>query len=191
MFFAYYFLYYVHHFQNKKVKKKSHFFCLVIEGSRSGSGSIPLTDGSGSRRPKNMWIQWIRIRVRNTASKTPYSWQVYQVTVAASLCCWWMTWGWILWAVCCPKPSPTPGAWTHNTAFLLLPIHDCVSQVTVAASLCCWWMTWGWVLWAVCCPKPSQTPGARTHKTAFVLHPIHEHVSQVTVAASLCFWWMT
>jgi hypothetical protein len=36
-----------------------------------GSGSIPLTDGSGSgsRRPKNMWIRWIRIqiRIRNTA----------------------------------------------------------------------------------------------------------------------------
>ncbi len=40
----------------------SYFFYLVIEGSRSGSGSIPLTDGSGSgsRRPKNMWIRWIR-----------------------------------------------------------------------------------------------------------------------------------
>jgi hypothetical protein len=37
----------------------------MIEGS--GSGSIPLTyrSGSGSRRPKNMWIRWIRIR--NTA----------------------------------------------------------------------------------------------------------------------------
>ncbi len=30
----------------------------------SGSGSIPLTNGSGSgfRRPKNTWIRWIRIR---------------------------------------------------------------------------------------------------------------------------------
>ncbi len=48
----------------------SYFFCLVIEGSRSGSGAgcIPLTDGSGSRRPKNMWI---RIRIRNTG-KLPY-----------------------------------------------------------------------------------------------------------------------
>jgi hypothetical protein len=37
-----------------------------MEGS--GSGSIPLTSGSGSgfERPKNMWIRWIRIR--NTAS---------------------------------------------------------------------------------------------------------------------------
>ncbi len=29
-----------------------------------GSGSIPLTNGSGSGRPKNMWIRWIRIRIR-------------------------------------------------------------------------------------------------------------------------------
>ncbi len=34
-------------------------------GSRAGSGSIPLTSGSGSGRPKNTWIRWIRIR--NTA----------------------------------------------------------------------------------------------------------------------------
>jgi hypothetical protein len=32
---------------------------MMIEGS----GSIPLTSGSGSWRPKNMWI---RIRIRNT-----------------------------------------------------------------------------------------------------------------------------
>jgi hypothetical protein len=42
------------------------FFYLVIEvsrtGSGAGSGSIHLTNGSGSRRPKNMWI-----RIRNTA----------------------------------------------------------------------------------------------------------------------------
>jgi hypothetical protein len=54
MFFNYYFLK-VHflHFQRLKVKKKSqssrnqgffYYFCLVIEGS--GSGSIPLTNGS-------------------------------------------------------------------------------------------------------------------------------------------------
>jgi hypothetical protein len=38
---------------------------MMIEGF--GSGSIPLTCGfgSGSWRPKNMWIRWIRIR--NTA----------------------------------------------------------------------------------------------------------------------------
>jgi hypothetical protein len=31
-----------------------------------GSISIPLTNGfrSGSRRPKNMWIRWIQIRLR-------------------------------------------------------------------------------------------------------------------------------
>jgi hypothetical protein len=30
----------------------SYYFCLMIDGS--GSGHIPLTNGSGSRRPKNM-----------------------------------------------------------------------------------------------------------------------------------------
>jgi hypothetical protein len=47
----------------------SYFFCLVIEGSRSGSGS---------RRPKNMWIRWILIRIRipNTAKKLAFSWKI-------------------------------------------------------------------------------------------------------------------
>jgi hypothetical protein len=40
----------------------------MIEGS--GSGSIPLTNGSGSGKLKNMWIRWIRIR--NTGIKTPF-----------------------------------------------------------------------------------------------------------------------
>ncbi len=35
----------------------SYYFCLMIEGSWAGSGSIPLTNGSGSGRPKNMWIR--------------------------------------------------------------------------------------------------------------------------------------
>jgi hypothetical protein len=58
--------------QNSKNQGFSYNFCLMIEGS--GSGSIPLTNGSGfgSRRPKNMWIRWIRIRIpiriRNTAA---------------------------------------------------------------------------------------------------------------------------
>ncbi len=41
----------------------SYTFCMMIEGSESGS--IYLTSGSGSGRPKNMWIRWIQIR--NTA----------------------------------------------------------------------------------------------------------------------------
>ena len=41
----------------------SNFFCLLIEGF---TGSTPLSDGSGSGRPKNMWIRWIQIRIRNT-----------------------------------------------------------------------------------------------------------------------------
>jgi hypothetical protein len=43
--------------------KISYYFCLLISGSGAGAGSIPLTNGSGSRRPKNTWI---RFRIRNT-----------------------------------------------------------------------------------------------------------------------------
>jgi hypothetical protein len=39
---------------------------MMIEGS--GPGSMPLTSGSGSGRPKNMWI---RIRLRNTVIYNP------------------------------------------------------------------------------------------------------------------------
>jgi hypothetical protein len=41
---------------------------LIIDGSGSGH----LTKGSGSRRPKNTRILWIRIRIRirNTGKKT-------------------------------------------------------------------------------------------------------------------------
>ena len=35
----------------------SYYFCLMIEGSGAGYGSIPLTSGSGSGRPKYMWIR--------------------------------------------------------------------------------------------------------------------------------------
>jgi hypothetical protein len=66
----------LHHFSKIKVKKKSrnrrnqgisYYFCLMIE--RSGFRSVHLTNGSGSRRPKNIRIRRIRIqiRIRNTA----------------------------------------------------------------------------------------------------------------------------
>ncbi len=71
-FSAYYFLkVHLHHFskiksqkesQNRRNQGFSYYICMMIEGS----GSIPLTSGSGSGRPKNMWIPWIRIRLRNT-----------------------------------------------------------------------------------------------------------------------------
>jgi hypothetical protein len=68
IFSAYYFLkVHLHHFskikrqkesQNRRNQGFSYYFCMMIEGSGSGSG-----------RPKNMWIRWIRIRIqiRNTA----------------------------------------------------------------------------------------------------------------------------
>jgi len=62
---AYYFLkVYLLHFSKIKSPKEvtskrnqgfSYYFCLMIEGS--GSGSIHLTKGSGSGRPKNTWIR--------------------------------------------------------------------------------------------------------------------------------------
>ncbi len=54
-------------FQIKSLKESQnsrnqgfYYFCMMIEGS----GSIPLTSGSGSGRPKNMWI-----RIRNTGKE--------------------------------------------------------------------------------------------------------------------------
>jgi hypothetical protein len=80
IFSAYYFLkVHLHHFSKIKSQKQSlnsrnqgfpYYFCMMIEGS--GSGSIPLTNGSGSGRPKNMCIRWIRIR--NTAYRFFKSW---------------------------------------------------------------------------------------------------------------------
>jgi hypothetical protein len=67
-FSAYYFLkVHFHHFSKTKSPKKSqnsrnqgfpYYFYLMVEGS----GSIPLTNGSGW--PKNMWIRWFQIWIR-------------------------------------------------------------------------------------------------------------------------------
>jgi hypothetical protein len=50
--------------QNNRIQGFSYYFCMMMEGS----GSIPVTSGYGSGRPKNTWIRWIliRIRIRNT-----------------------------------------------------------------------------------------------------------------------------
>jgi hypothetical protein len=53
-------------FKDEKSKEVTRFFllfCLVKDGY--GSGSKPLTNVSGSRRPKNKRIRRIRIRIRN------------------------------------------------------------------------------------------------------------------------------
>ncbi len=54
--------------QNSRNQGFSYYICLMIEGSgsRAGSGSIPLTNGSGW--PKNTWI-----RIRNT-EKSHFDW---------------------------------------------------------------------------------------------------------------------
>jgi hypothetical protein len=41
-------------------------FCLMIDGSGAGSGSVYMTSGYGSGTPKHIWI--LRIRIRNTAT---------------------------------------------------------------------------------------------------------------------------
>ncbi len=75
---SYFLKLHLHHFSKIKSQKESlncknqsfsYYFCMMIEGSgsRAGSGSIPLTSGSGSGRPKNTWIRWIRIRIRYSA----------------------------------------------------------------------------------------------------------------------------
>ena len=72
VFSAYYVLkVHLHHFSMIKSQKESqnrrnqgfaYYFCMMI---KSGAGSIPLTSGSGSGRPKNMWI-----RIRNTGRRS-------------------------------------------------------------------------------------------------------------------------
>ncbi len=76
-----------------------------------GSGSIPLTNGSGSgsRRPKNMWIRWIRIR--NTRGRVfCCSWKCTR---------WWRSWGG--WATPCDRrtcsrhTSALPRGWIRKS----------------------------------------------------------------------------
>ncbi len=73
---AYYFLKVPVHLHNfSKIKSQEvknsrnqgfpYYFCMTTEGS----GSVPLTNGSGSRRPKNIRIRRICIRIRNAAFK--------------------------------------------------------------------------------------------------------------------------
>ncbi len=63
--------------QNSRNKCFSYYFCLMIEGS--WSGYVSLTNGSGSGRPKYIWILRIRIWIWNTAYR--YSDTVSERTV--------------------------------------------------------------------------------------------------------------
>ncbi len=82
--------------QNSRNQDFSYYFCLMTEGS--GSGSIPLTNksGSGSRRPKNLRIQ--RIRIHNTVF---ISSTLMKILLRASLVCV----GWPCWRTACGKPG--------------------------------------------------------------------------------------
>jgi hypothetical protein len=59
-------------------------FFLMIEGSGAGSGTVSQTNGSGSGRPKSIWI--LLIQFRNTGHKdflhgpTPQERARYQYT---------------------------------------------------------------------------------------------------------------
>ncbi len=56
----------LHHFSRIKSQSRnqccSYYFCLMIEGS----GSVSLTNGTGTGRPKNIWI-----RIRNLPGTVP------------------------------------------------------------------------------------------------------------------------
>jgi hypothetical protein len=59
--------------QNSRNQGFFYYFCLMIVGS----GSMPLTNGSGSRRPKNIRIR--RIRIRNTVHSS--HWELWRFTI--------------------------------------------------------------------------------------------------------------
>ena len=65
--------------QNSRIQGFSYYFSIMMEGSgsRAGSGSIPLTSGSGSGWPKNLWI-----RIRNTAWRVANVFYLIGLTLA-------------------------------------------------------------------------------------------------------------
>jgi hypothetical protein len=74
--------------QNSRNQGFSYYICLMIEGygsgsrAGSGSGSIPLANGSGSRRPKNTWIRWIRIRIRKPWDNVVFACRLLRIIAA-------------------------------------------------------------------------------------------------------------
>jgi len=90
-----------------------------------GSGSKPLAYGSGSRRPKTMWIRTrIRIRIRNTAERYTYMYcRVYLCHCSCSSTC---TPGWCL-ATTATTTSPANHTTERSTVpvplFLLLHLY--------------------------------------------------------------------
>jgi hypothetical protein len=100
VFYAYSFLRaHLHHSSRKETLRKSkrshkpvdfsNFFCLLMEGSGFGAGSVHINYGNGSRRSKNIWI---RLRIRNSLEyrgpmvchlyhKMPYRYRIMEVKI--------------------------------------------------------------------------------------------------------------
>ncbi len=80
----------LHHFSKKKVKKSKknirnqgfpYQFCLMVEGSRSGAGSVPLTHGSGSGSATlfNSLIDYNAVNARTTSPPHHFKKLCYEV----------------------------------------------------------------------------------------------------------------
>ncbi len=105
----------LHHFSKIKSPKEvtkqleSRFFllfCLLIEGS----GSIPLTNGSGSGMHKNMWIRWIKIWIR---IRIPLLRKVHNVLHSPHLIWTWWSWSWRLRWRSCPWGWVSRRGWRY------------------------------------------------------------------------------
>ncbi len=87
--------------QNSRNQGFSYYFCMMIEGS--GSGSIPLTNGSGW--PKNMLIRK-RIRIRNTAAQRTVPYSGFSVKINNEQIFWGTVrhyYGYRYFPLCCPN----------------------------------------------------------------------------------------
>ncbi len=63
---------------NSRNQDFSYYFCLMMEGSGSESRYKPLTNGSGSERPKNLRT----LRIRNIGKKQKYLEKIYLFLVS-------------------------------------------------------------------------------------------------------------
>ncbi len=77
----------------------------LTNGSGSRFGSVPLTDGSvsGSRRPKNMWIRWIRISNTGDTKGVPVPVRIIQIRIRIVTCLYHPA---LLLSLRCPSLAP-------------------------------------------------------------------------------------